>query len=245
MCACSVKENRTSCPSYITLDVSAYREYSDSAYVHLQDQAHEIRDTIDLEAGQVSREWASKKGMIVTYVFSNLDRSREKNGIVHIPPGEQADPLRAFCRRFECYEEIEEIKAEPDRQSALVHLKFKNVKSEVFPYELEVISDICGIDLKGLTPVKGEFRYKLELDSEMSCKFYLPRQLPSSTPVIYLSYEGVHIDTLPFHSWIKAAYYDWESSDLQDIHIEIDQGMIQVSFMVDEWIQAGFYEVIF
>lgn len=245
MCSCSVKEDRTPCPSYITLDASAYREYSDSAYVHLLDQAHDIRDILDLEAGQVSREWAAKKGMIVTYVFSNLDRSTESDGVVYIPVGEQADPLRAFSWRQECYEEAVEIMAVPDRQSALVHLKFKNGESKEFPYELEVAGDISGIDLKGLTPVKGEFRYRLELDSDLKCEFYLPRQLPSSSPVIELAYAGSHIDTLPLHTWIKAAGYDWEASDLQEIYIEVDQGRIQVSVRVDEWINAGYYEVIF
>ncbi len=243
--SCSVKEDRTPCPTYITMDATAFLKYTDTVYVHMLSETQSIRDTLDLEAGQMSAEWAAQKGKIITYAFSNIKRSVEKNGIVTIPVGEQADPLRAFSRRFESYDELVSVEAQAPRQSALIHLRFNNVDEPVYPYDLVVVGDVCGIDLKSLTPYGGEFRYSLPLDKDNCCEFYLPRQFSDSKPVIELSYLGEHIDTLPLYSWLRSAEYDWDSDDLPDVYIDIEQGQLHVDIRVEDWSFDGNYDVIF
>ncbi len=243
--SCSVKEDRTPCPSYITVDASSFREYSDTAYAHLLDDSQDLRHPLDLKSGELSHEWLARKGKVITYVFSNLMNSVEREGVVLVPVGQQADPLRAFSRQFECYEELVTIQAKADRQSTLVHLQFKNVNEEVYPYDLEVVGDVCGINLRSMTPVKGEFRHALELDRELSCEFYLPRQLPDSKPVLEIRYGGTRIDSFPLYSWIAASHYDWTRDDLPDVFIEIDQAQLHFSVNVEGWVYEGFYEVIF
>ncbi len=240
--SCTVKENRSPCPSFLTIDASAFFGVTDVAFVNLDTGTQKLRDTLYLMAGMMSTEWAAQKGGMTAYTFSNLGRSVENDGIVTIPVGEQADPLRASCHSFECYDESAGIEAVPNRQSALVRLRILNVEG-AYPYDLQVAGDVCGIDLRSMSPVDGEFRYDLEFDDDLSCEFYLPRQREDSRPEINVFLDGVHIDSLPLYSWIWAAGYDWTSEDLPDISLDMIHGQLRVVINVQGWEHED-YEVI-
>ncbi len=242
LCSCAVKENRGPCPSYLTFDASAYFGVSDVAFVNLNAGNRIFKDTLYLGTGQTAAEWEAEKGEMTAYSFSNLWKSEERNGVVTIPEGEQADPLRASCHRFECYDETFGIDAKPNRQTALVRLRILNVEG-IYPYDLQVAGDICGIDLKTLTPLDGPFRYDLDFDEYMMCEFYLPRQKRESRPEIKVFLDGDHIDTLPLHSWLESAGYDWSAEDLPDISLDYVHGQLKVIVNVQGWEHED-YEVI-
>ncbi len=242
LCSCTVKEDRGPCPSRLTVDASAFRDVSDVAFVSLTTETQSLKDTLYLDSGDMEAVWEANKGLMTAYAFSNVGKGREKDGVVTIPPGEEADPLRAFCHRFECYEELAGIEAVPNRQSALVHLRVLNVEGS-YPYELQVSGDVCGIDLKTLSPLEGEYRHWIRLDEGLTCEFHLPRQGRWSRAVIDVFLDGTCIDSLPLHSWIDAAGYDWTLDDLPDIHIDIVHGLLQVFINIQGWEHED-YEVV-
>ncbi len=243
--SCSVKEDRSPCPSIVTLDASAYEGDHQKAYSQLITQTQDLRDTLDLSMGETSVEWLAQKGLMTSYVYAGLVESSEHEGIVSIPLGHQADPLRGYCRRFECYEEEFTVVAKVNRQSALINFEIKDVEDGTYQYDLEVVSDVSGIDLRTMCPVKGEFRCELPLDKNARGRFLLPRQLPGSSPYINVYLEGTLIDTLPLHEWIRAAGYDWTQDDLPDLNISVDQGQLQVHVNVEGWNTDAVYDVLF
>ncbi len=243
--SCSVKEDRTPCPSIVTLDASAFEGDYQRAYSQLITQTQDLRDTLDLSMGETSCEWLAQKGVMTSYIYAGLIESSEHEGIVSIPLGHQADPLRAYCRRFECYEEDFTVVAKQNRQSALVNFEIKDVQEGMYQYDLEVVSDISGIDLRTMYPVQGEFRCVLPLDKNARGQFLLPRQLPQSKPYINVYLEETLIDTLPLHEWIAAVNYDWTQEDLPDINISVDQGQLQVRVDVEGWSGDTIYDVLF
>ncbi len=243
--SCSVKEDRTSCPCIVTLDASAFEGDYQRAYSQLITQTQDLRDTLDLSMGETSCEWLAQKGVMTSYVYAGLVESTEHEGIVSIPLGHQADPLRGYCRRFECYEEELTVVAKVNRQGALVNFEIKDVEDGMYQYNLEVVSDVSGIDLRTMYPVKGEFRCSLPLDGNARGSFLMPRQLPESKPFINVYLQDTLIDTLPLHEWIQAVGYDWTQEDLPDINISVDQGQLQVHVSVEGWSGDNVYEVIF
>ncbi len=241
-CSCAVKEDREFCPSRLTVDASSFFGISDVAYVNMDSGTGQLKDTLYLKTGQTSAEWLAPKGMITAYAFSNLTESIENEGIITIPTGKDADPLRAFCQRLECYNEIAGIEAVPNRQSAKVRLRILNVE-DGYPYSLQIIGDVCGIDLRSMTPVQGEFRYDLCLDDDLTCDFYLPRQNERNSLEIKVLLDGVHIETLPLAAWIEAAGYDWTMDDLPDISLDMDHARMRVVINVQGWEHES-YEVV-
>ncbi len=241
-CSCSVKEDRLPCPAFLTFDVSAFREVSDTAFTNLMTSTQNIRDTLELEKGHASMEWSAEKGEMTVYAFSNLREGVEDDGIVMIPPGKEADPLRAFCHSFECYEEQRVVEAVPNRQTALVHLEISD-SDDGYPYTLQVESDVCGIDLRSLKPLEGRFFHDLVLDRDLSCRFNLPRQRTESKPQLNLLLDGVRIDALPLHSWLEAAGYDWTADDLPDIRLNVDPAKLRVTVNVQGW-EHEEYEIV-
>ncbi len=240
--SCSIKEDRLPCPSYLTFDTSSFNGVSDTAFVNLLTRTQNLRDTLELEGIYSSVLWAARKGNMTAYAFANLKGNSEDDGVVTIAPGERADPLRAFCRNFDCRQEKYVVEAVPNRQTALIHLRISDVDGE-YPYDLQIDSDVCGIDLKTMSPVGGRFFHDLVLDDELSCSFHLPRQNPESRPRINVFLDGVRIDSMPMYSWLESAGYDWTSDDLPDIMFDVDQAKLRVTVNVQGWDHEE-YEIV-
>ncbi len=233
-CSCSVKEDRLACPGRIVFDASRFWGLSDVVCLNLTAEGRNVGDTLNVKRGQFSMECDVRKGLVEAYAFSNLRNSVENDGIVTIPVGKQADDLRAYCCRVNCSAEQVLVKAEPNRQSASVHLKLHNGSGN-YPYRLQLCGDVCGIDLRSMTPVEGAFSYELELDDDLSCEFRIPRQKPGGRTVINVLSGGSVVEVFPLHSWIQAAGYDWTRADLSKIFLDIDQEQLRVMVNVQGW----------
>lgn len=243
MTSCSVKEDRTPCPCWLGIDISPSMEHSRDLTVSAWDEGRIFSQTVSVADYPDSYEHTVPKGHVTVSAYCGRKMSSEEGGRVIIPYGWDSDPIMAHQRLVDCTGEFAWDTVDMCKQWATVYLKIENTSEEKYPYSLAVVSDVCGIDLRDLSPVSGPFRCALELDSDENCSFRLPRQRDDSRAVITVSSGDETLDDLPLYQWIEATGYSWHDRNLKDIYIGVDYVRAEVSIVIQGWAEGESYEI--
>ena len=235
LCSCSVKEDRSPCPCYLTFDLSGCGNVSDSLTISAFGEMSLFKESISTNDYPTFYEKTVKKGIVTTSVLCGYGKDAEKNGQIISTKGEDALPLWGYSSSINCTGELARDSVVLGRQSARIHLKVESIDGNPYPYQLVAKSDICGLEMQDLSPVKGDYSYSLFLDSEAVCTFRLYRQTPESRATIEVLERGILIETLPLYAWIEATGYDWSDSDLKDIYIGMDYARANVTITIQDW----------
>ena len=176
--ACSVKEDRTSCPCLLTLDFSE------------TDTLNVPSVLIFLDNGTVSYEYALQAGEFMPDVTMNVPKSEislnihsglEENydlskGIV-IPYGEESPCLYSYCSALDTSGETAREVVEMRKNHCKLTMLFKN--EELNPFSLCLKGNVAVYDLSGM-PLEGAFSYEMPLAEDGGYKAVLPRQKDTS-----------------------------------------------------------------
>ncbi|MBR5273885.1 MAG: hypothetical protein IKU33_01425 [Bacteroidales bacterium] len=183
-----------------------------------------------------SYEKTVPKGYVHTSVVSG-ERDMVRSGAhLNIPPGHDADSIYAHATRVECFGEFAKDTAVMHKQFARVFMNVEIPQGHQYPYTFTACSDVCGMDMRDLSPVEGEFRVELELDEENICMFCLPRQKENGGQLRLLIHDkGEVIETIPLADWINQMGYNWLKKDLEDIYIGVDYAKAEVSISIKGW----------
>lgn len=241
--SCSVKEDRTPCPCWLGIDISPSMEHSRDLTVSAWDQDRIFVQTVSVADYPDEYEHTVPKGHVTVSAYCGRKTGFEQGGRIIIPEGSDSDPIMAHLRLVDCTGEFAKDTVQMFKQWATVHLKIENTSEDRYPYSLAVVSDVCGIDLRDLSPVSGPFRYGLELDSDENCSFRLPRQRDDSRAVITVSSDGERLDDLPLYQWIEATGYSWHDRNLKDIYIGVDYVRAEVTIVIQGWAEGESYEI--
>lgn len=235
LCSCSVKEDRTPCPCWLSLDLSGCKQISNSFTISAQGLSPLFTESFSITDYPEFFEKEVKKGMVTASVLCGYDNLFEKDGQVLSPEGSDALPVWGYMNSIDCTGEFARDSVILGRQSARIYLKIESVNGKAYPYQLIAKSDVCGLQIKDLSPVKGKYAYTLTLDDESVCTFRLYRQTQDSKATISVLEDGKLIDTLPLYEWINATGYDWDAKDLKDIYIGMDYSKSNVTITVQDW----------
>lgn len=241
--SCSVKEDRTPCPCWLCLDITPSKAYSKDVTLSAWNEGRIFSQTVSIADYPSCYEQTVPKGHVNVSAYCGRRESMEEGGRIIIPLGCESDPIRAHLRSVDCLGEFAHDTLNMCKQWATVHLKIENSSDDQYPYSLSVESDICGIDLRNLSPIKGQFRYDLDLDSQESCSFRLPRQRDDSKAVIVTYADNDRLDELPLYQWIEQTGYSWHDKDLKDIYIGVDYVRAEVTIIIQGWDEGDSYEV--
>lgn len=241
--SCSVKEDRTPCPCWLGIDITPSKAYSKDVTLSGWNEGRIFSHTVSIADYPSSYEQTVPKGHVNVAAYCGRKESTEEGGRIIIPLGYDSDPIRAHLRLVDCNGEFAHDTLTMCKQWATVHLKIENSSDDQYPYSLSVESDICGIDIRDLSPIRGAFSYDLTLDSQESCSFRLPRQRDDSKAVIVTYSGGDKLDELPLYQWIEESGYSWHDKDLKDIYIGVDYVRAQVSIVIQGWDEGDSYEV--
>lgn len=241
--SCSVKEDRTPCPCWLGIDITPSKVYSKDVTLSGWNEGRIFSHTVSIADYSSSYEQTVPKGHVNVAAYCGRKESTEEGGRIIIPLGYDSDPIRAHLRLVDCHGEFAHDTLTMCKQWATVHLKIENSSDDQYPYSLSVESDICGIDIRDLSPIRGAFSYDLTLDSQESCSFRLPRQRDDSRAVIVTYSGGDKLDELPLYQWIEESGYSWHDKDLKDIYIGVDYVRAQVSIVIQGWDEGDSYEV--
>lgn len=239
--SCFVKEDRTPCPCWLEVDL---RNVSDKSVV-LSGWMNEL-----LFQGPVSPsdypafyEVTVPRGEVyVTALGKNNDILNPTTLLV--PEGSQSDSLYAHCARLNTNCETVTDVVTLHKQFVTVHLTMQVPDGEAsYPYEVKIVSDGAGWDLRDLSGTKGRFYYSPERIGENEYEFRLPRQSDSSLK-IELYDDGEKVDEVALGDFIMQSGFDWNAEDLADISLEIKFRESQVLVNISGWRETIILNVV-
>lgn len=239
--SCSVKSDRTQCPTLLCLDLSGGDEKSMDIYIKGSDTPYRHATRISKEAGenaQVSFEIDKGKTSIVA--VSGLHECFIEDGTLFGPDGGPMDEIFAFSADFEAEGDVKLIDGELHRQSAFLFLDIAGSDEDNYPFYVGVKSNTCGLDLMSLSPVKGGFSAMLHPILGVSHRICLPRQADDSLSLEFYDSQMLRDASAPVESLdigliISESGYDWNAEDLDDIYVSLDYSDASVSVRVMPW----------
>lgn len=233
--SCSVKEDRTPCPCWLDIDITSCAEHAREITLAGWNGSRVFSEKVAVADYPDVYETTVTKGMVTSTAFCGLRESTLEGSRIRIPEGSESDQIRAHSVLVDCTGESAKDKVELYRQYATVHLSMKGEDAKVNPYSVRVIGDVCGIDITSLSPVAGAFQFEPKADSDGTWIFRLPRQNEDTRIRAELLLDGVVVDQLPLHEWIRQTGYSWIERDLKEIYIGVDFGQGTVSVTIQGW----------
>ena len=215
LASCSVKEDRSDAPCWITVKASKTTTLSawygsqrilDNHQGGLED--HMVpRGTVDLVASEGG--------------FSVLE-------------GQQMDELYAQLIRLDTDGESAYAGVELKKQFATVFLEFKEEEDGRTGYDLLVTGTVSGADTHTLKPVEGPFSCIPEESPDRGYRFRVPRQKDESLTIL-LQIDGVTVEEIPLGALIRKAGFNWTAESLGDVSILADLPAHTFTITVMEW----------
>lgn len=217
LASCSVKEDRSDCPCWLTVRAS-YPNEAVSA-------------------------WYGEKTLFEGLIGQQVDR-KVPRGAVNVvtslgsftaPVGSQMDKLYATRTHVDTRGEEAEIAPFLNKQFATVYLEYSDTEDGRVGYTLEVFGQIKGADKRTLQPVDGTFRCLLEASSGRGYEVRLPRQKNDSVVINRYDTNGNMLSPIPLGKIIQEAGFDWEAESLGDIIILADIPATSFQITVMQW----------
>ncbi len=163
LAACSIKEDRTPCPCWLSIDFTKVSQKNVNVAAwgesELFSERIAVKDYLEAE----SYEKTVPKGYVYTSVVSG-ERDMQRSGArLTIPLGHDADSIFAHAASVECLGEFAKDTAELHKQFARVFMSVEIPEGHAYPYTFTAYSDVAGMDMRDLSPLEGEFKHDLKL----------------------------------------------------------------------------------
>ena len=236
-----VKEDRTGCPCYLTLNFDGV--IANDGYVEAvttltpcsdRKQEQEKIDIWDYEG--VGYEKKVVKDLVRASVVCGFKNGSFREDSYIVPKSVQCDPIMAFAFTKRCEGERENAVVELHKQFCRIHFKFVGLESRSeYPYELRVRADCCGLSLYDLQPVEGEYTAIAVETNSGDLSVVLPRQKVSAVSLDLLDTDAEVAQTVDLGARMEAMAYDWTKADLDDIVVEIDYALANVETEIIPW----------
>lgn len=216
LASCSVKEDRSDCPCWIT--VTANNTTILSAWYGSQ-------KILDNHSG----------GLVDHTVPRGIVDLVASEGSFTATEGQQMGELFAQLQHLDTDGEFAYTGIELKKQFAVVSIDFKDEEDGRTGYDLMVSGTIAGVNAHTLEPVEGRFSCIPGPVSEgRGYAFRAPRQKDESLTLL-LQAEGETVDTIPLGELIRKAGFDWKRESLGDVSILCDLPAHTFTITVKEW----------
>lgn len=234
--SCSIKEDRTPCPCWLSIDFSRCSQKTVTVSAWADSELFNDRIAVQDYPDAESYEKTVPKGYVSTSVISGEREMKRSGAHLTVPLGHDADSIYAHAANVECLGEFAKDTAVLHKQFARVFMNVEVPQGHAYPYTFSAVSDVCGMDMRDLSPVEGEFKVDLQLDKDNICMFCLPRQKENGGSLrLLIQDRGEIIETIPLAQWIEKMGYSWIRKDLEDIYIGVDYAKAEVSISVNGW----------
>ena len=243
--SCTVKEDRTPCPSYLRLtfaDREFLMERGEPVTASLWTSAERYRDAIDTSQMEPYWERAVVKDEYLLSCYTGLENAVASGRTLVLKDGNQMDSLYAFHQEVDCTGELAEAEVTLHKQFATVFVDLMKGADQMKMFTFTVQGFWNGFDMADFSPVGGPFWCKPEAASRL-VSFRIPRQGDDSL-LLDITFQGERIGQFPLGSYIKRTGYNWKSEDLQDIYIMIDIMLGQILVSVDGWESGEWFRFI-
>lgn len=149
------------------------------------------------------------------------------DGSYRIAEGEEQPPLYLFSTRVDTRGETATVKVRLRKEYCLLQLGFRAPADCGWPLGLRVVGEVAGCGPAG-EPLPGAFSVETAPDAAGRAAVRLPRQRDASL-LLQLLYKDRIVRTFALGEYILSAGYDWEASSLEDMAIEVDIALTNLS----------------
>ena len=254
-CQNLVLENRIECPSMLLFDIENADSFDGVNHVHIAaySQTEEVflsADTTLVEDIQDQSFYLKvrKTDAVKGYGIMGYEGARKEGDFQWVvDEGANFVPLFRFAyEKVPAREEAVLIPVEFVKDFCRVTIHFTHFDQFVnaggrLPFRLSITGHTVGIDASTGIPVKGEFHYEPEEESNGTFRFIVPRQADHSlTMELYgipeLGQEEGLADS--FNLWKlfrEQTDFSWEDKNLADVYLEFDYTEAHFRISVAEW----------
>ena len=228
LAASCVKEERTDCPCFLTLDLD--KVISDSDYSEAVATLGPCTDrTIDqkrialMDYEGVGYEKKVPKETVRISVVCGFKNGNFRDDCYLVPENQQSDPIMAFAESRRCSRERESAEVELHKQYCRIKFKFLGIgEDEEIPYDLRIRADCNGIGLYDLQPIEGAYTATALKSNSGELTMILPRQKSGAVALDLVDAGGDVVHVMDVGARMDLLGYDWTKADLDDVSIEID-----------------------
>lgn len=243
--ACSIKEDRTACPSECRVFFCGPSELTGkdlSFGVWGGDVV--LHDSFIFGGNMQERTYFVPKNPLV---FFSGNCGYDASGRYTIAKGAQCDSLYSVSRGFTPSGEQCSDTLFLRKDFASVTLSLSTVQPEDLEgLRIRVVSGTCGYSLLKAQPVEGSFEYCPRFDDACKAVFRLPRQKDASFAMEVLDgSEGKLLASVDLGKVIAESGYSWTDADLKDIEISVAINFADATVSVMPWDDAGFIDIKF
>ena len=239
--ACSVLEDRDSCPCRLHIDLSdvPYPE------VRLSLSGGSWRDLLTLtlpgEGDFVVNVPRGKVDVLAVYPSSSGDYSSPG---WTIPTGEDCPPVYLGARRVDTDREEAFCALSLHKHFCRLTLRLASEGGgEPFPFRLTVDGNVSGFTPGG-APREGSFSYCLPpFDEAGETTVCLPRQKDASLTMEVLFSDEV-LRHFALGELMARGGYDWSAPDLADVTLTLDYARTRLTLHADAWEETVFFEKV-
>lgn len=222
--SCTVKEDRADCPCLLTVRMEGLPSYPACYLVTGPDglrlQGLATADTSVVLA--VPRELLS--------VQISAGAMPAEDGRIRIPAGQESPPLYLFCGRFRPESDAVLLHVQLSKQFCALTLKVAQPPGNGDAFRTRIRGQVAGFSADG-HPVTGPFTCEGGADGVVR----LPRQSPADELWLDIFMPDEHLRSFALGSYIREAGYDWTAPDLQDLTLEINLSVTQITFTTPDW----------
>lgn len=252
VCSCSVKEDRTECPCFLTLDLGGV------GYVSMQEKGlaelgiyltggdgYVLEDSFPLRDNVLEYGAAVPKGEVelcVSSVGNGCEVSAEYG--LTIPEGSQCPVVYMYADRFEAAGNTVRKAVLMHKNWCQIDLRMKSTANgSLRPFWVSVDGNINGYRTDG-TPKEGPFRYSSERSAGGLCKVRVPQQIDDSLWLQLHFLDSDEIRGFPLGEYILSSGYDWTAPDLDDVQVQMDFSKSGVTFTISSWHRTMNFEMV-
>ena len=252
--SCSVKEDRTECPVYVTVLTDRFVQKGLSDGIISFGAAQPIRrETVSfLSYVREGFEQACPRDFARVSVLTGVDHAMLREGTLETPYGSQADLVWAYGETFSAYADEYLVDAVPHKQYCLVRFLFDGSRFAPadYPWRFRLKAECSGMDIYTLAPLPGPYSALVGPNALGEWYGVLPRQLSNNmllevfVPEAEGSAEGRTEYVIDLGKAFEAQGYDWTLEDLKDIEVQVGFIEADLTVTVHEWERNDHYGLI-
>lgn len=239
--ACSVKEDRTTCPCRLILDFSGNDTVSVRSAQLLVNASEGfcLTDTLSCKYFDDTYMVSVPRGEVNVLAWYGGDVIVSGNEGLKIPYGEDCPEVYMDFLIVDAFGEDarQEVRMRKNHCRTTIYVKTE----EEFPYRLMIKGDVDGYEPDG-RPSYGSFMYELELTEDMTGSVVLPRQLDES---LFLEVwdEDTVLKVFTLGRYISATGYDWAAEHLEDLTLSLDYTHNIIGITIGDWDKEHHFDI--
>lgn len=222
--SCSlVREDRTDCPCELIVEILGQPSYP----VSLSLTAEGFREEWEIPRDTILRISVPSPGV---QLLALAGTPPPQDHAVRIPEGTDCPPLYLHTEWVETVKDSARVAVHLEKHFCTLSLLVETPPGDGEPLQADVRGSVQGITLEGES-LKGPFSCRLDPGESIR----LPRQAPEEELWLDICMQEGVVRSFALGNYMLDAGYDWTAPSLQDLSLELNLSVTQLTFRNDRW----------